>query len=566
MSIAEPTVGEKPLSRQGRIASAGLAAGPIVRLEPRRAAACLRAAATPETERAHLQAALAHAHGDLARLASSTTGKAADILAFQLALIEDDALTAPAYEAIAAGRSAEAGWQGAIGILIADYEQSQQEYFRARAADLRDLEGRVLDGLAGGGARLKLPEQAILVADDLAPSLFLSLPWEGCGIALESGSATSHVAMLARSRNVPMLVGLGPLAVRTGEPALLDATEGYLVVSPDRETERRFRSRRAMLSEARAGEAAVAPRPALTADGEAVEVHINIADPAELDGLDPAICDGIGLVRTELMFHGRDRLPDEAEQAEAYARILAWAKGRPVTIRTLDAGGDKPIPGLTIEGEDNPFLGVRGVRLSLACLDVFRVQLRALLRAAPAGRLKIMIPMVSVPEEMERVRDLLAQARSELAAQGVPHGAAALGMMVEVPAAALALDLFQTDFVSIGSNDLTQYTMAASRDSNALAGLNDAAHPAVQRLVGIVVGKARDMGVPVSLCGDAGADPRVLPHLLAAGLRSVSVPPPRVIEVKRIISSFRRERPRDSRPSLVSRLGRALGVSRTGRG
>lgn len=562
----EPKIAVGPQSRQGRIASGGFAAGPIVRLEPTKRAAATPQSAGPAAERAALVAALAHARHDLADLVSGTTGEASDILSFQLALVEDDVLTDPAFASIGQGEPASSAWQKAVGTLIGDYDAADEEYFRARASDLRDLETRVLDVLSGSTQRPDLPEGAILVADDLAPSLFLSLPWDGRGIALEAGSATSHVAMLARSRSVPMLVGLGPLAVLSGERALLNAAEGYLVLRPDAETERRFNSRHAQLESIRQQDASQAKRPAVTADGERVEVHINIADPAELDNLDPAICDGIGLVRTEFLFHERHGLPGEAEQAEVYARMLRWAKGRPVTIRTLDAGGDKPIPGLTLDGEANPFLGLRGIRLSLAHPEVFRIQLRALLRASTAGQLKIMIPMVSIPEEMERVRALIGEARAELDRGGTRHRAAALGMMVEVPAAAVTLDLFQTDFVSIGSNDLVQYTMAAGRDSDAVAALADAGNPAVLRLVGMVARAASELGIPASLCGEAGADSRVLPLLLAAGLRSVSVAPARVGEVKRVVSSFRRERPRDRRQSLARRLGHALGLGGAGRG
>ncbi len=409
----------------------------------------------PRTSARGSQAALEAARADLATLVAETSGEAADILAFQLALAEDDVLTGPALAATGTGQSAEAAWQTAAGTLIADYEAAEEEYFRARAADLRDLEGRVLDALAGGGARIEMPERAIVLAKDLAPSVFLELDWTDRGIALEAGSPTSHVAMLARARNVPMLVGLGAVAAEAGVMALIDAASGTLVIAPDDLTERRFRTRQAEASAHRESIAALAFEPATTADGERVEVHLNIADPAELASLNPAICDGIGLVRTELLFHDRKGLPGENEQTAIYARILRWAKGRPVTIRTLDAGGDKPIPGLTLEAELNPFLGLRGIRLMLARPDVFRTQLRALLRAAPEGQLKIMIPMVGVPDEMVRVRALIAGVSDELSSTGTPHGTAAIGMMVEVPAAALTLETFDTDFVSIGSNDLT---------------------------------------------------------------------------------------------------------------
>ena len=551
---------------EGRTASEGFAAGAVYRLELPRQSMEPRAAAAPQEERARLEAALASSRAELARLIEQSMGAGADILSFQLALAEDETLTAPALAAIESGATAEFAWQSATGALIADYTGAEEEYFQARASDVRDLEVRVLGALAGGSAAIDLPERAIVVADDLLPSQFLSLDWAGRGIALQAGSPMSHVAMLARSRAVPMVVALGPIAAKTGEPALLDAAGGSLTLSPDELTERRFKARHLDAEARRASSAALTLQPAITADGERVEMHLNIADPAELDPLDPSICDGIGLVRTELLFHDRTTLPGENEQTAVYTRILRWAKGRPVTIRTLDAGGDKPIAGLTREGEGNPFLGLRGVRLTLARPEVFRIQLRALIRAAAEGPLKIMVPMVSVPAEMNRVRALVSAVRSELRAAGVAHGDAALGMMVEVPAAALTLDLFETDFVSIGSNDLVQYTMAAGRDADLPAELSDPANPAVLRLIEQIVGACRARGIPLSLCGDAGGDPKVLPLLLAAGLRSVSVAPSRVGEAKRAVAGFSGTHADQAPIGIARRLGRALGLSDGRRG
>lgn len=527
----------RPVTLTGRPAAPGFAEGPVVRLAARTTSR--RRAGTAAEERATLAAALATARDDLAALAAASEGEAADILEFQIALIEDDALTGPAQEAIAGGAPAERAWADAIGVLVADYEATEDDYFRARAADLRDLAERVAAALAGEGmAEAALPEGAVVVAEDLAPSRFLAADWTGRGIALAAGSATSHVAMLARARGVPMVTGLGPVAAVAGTPALLDGEAGTLVLDPDHSAAAAFAARRATADAAAIGAAAAATTAAVTADGTAVAVLVNVADPAELDRLDPAICDGIGLVRTELLFHDREGLPDEAEQTAVYRRILEWADGRPVTIRTLDAGGDKPIPGYTLDGEKNPFLGLRGVRLSLARTEVFAVQLRALLAAAPAGDLRVMIPMVSVPAEMVQVRALVAEAAAALAARGVPHRLPPIGMMVEVPAAALALDAFDTDFVSIGSNDLTQYTLAAGRDEPSVAALADTAEPAVLRLIAMTVAAADGRGVPVSLCGDAGGDPKLVPALLAAGLRSLSMAPAAVGRVKQTIASL----------------------------
>jgi phosphotransferase system enzyme I (PtsI) len=529
----------RPVILSGRPASPGFAAGPLVvqaeRVHGR------RRAGTPADERAALTAALATAAADLATLAAEASGDAADILEFQIALIEDDALSGPAMDAIKGGTPAERAWSEAIGVLIADYEATEDDYFRARAADLRDLSERVAMALSGEAqAGLSLPEGAVLFATDLAPSRFLAADWSGRGIALSAGSATSHVAMLARARGVPMVTGLGALGAgaRAGVDALLDGEAGTLTLSPDAAATAAFADHRRKGEAAAVHAAAAATGAAVTADGVAIAVHINVADPAELDRLDPAICDGIGLVRTELLFHARDGLPDEAEQTAVYRRILAWAAGRPVTIRSLDAGGDKPIPGYTLDGETNPFLGLRGVRLSLARPEVFAVQLRALLAAATDGDLKVMIPMVSVPAEMARVRAAVAEAAAALSARGVPYRVPPIGMMVEVPAAALALDAFDTDFVSIGSNDLTQYTLAAGRDEPSVAALADTAEPAVLRLIAMTVAAANARAIPVSLCGDAGGDPRLVPLLLAAGLRSLSMAPSAVGRVKQTIAGL----------------------------
>jgi phosphotransferase system enzyme I (PtsI) len=241
------------------------------------------------------------------------------------------------------------------------------------------------------------------------------------------------------------------------------------------------------------------------------------------------------------LFPGDGRLPDEEAQFGLYRRIVAWAAGRPVTFRTLDAGGDKPIAGLTIPGESNPFLGLRGLRLSLSRADVFEVQLRALCRAAAAGPVKIMLPMVSVPSELEAARVHLDRAISDLAAAGKDHVRPPLGIMVEVPSVALTPERFQADFFSIGSNDLTQYVLAAARDLDSVAALASAADPAVLRLIREMAGHGRNVGRQVSLCGDAAADPILVPALLEAGLRALSVAPGAVGPVKAAIAACRLE-------------------------
>jgi len=496
----------------------------------------------PALEASALQAALAAAVGDLRRLVNGSGGPAAEIVGFQIAFLEDAALAERAFAAIAGGEPAHEAWLASMSAEAGAYESSDDDYFRARVSDVRDIRDRVLAHLTGGIADTRVPAGAIVAAVDLPPSLFLAIDWSrGGALALTGGSTTSHVAMLARARGVPALVGLGvPVGELRGQ-ALLCASRGLLILDPGPEELAAFeRDVRAEAAEREAA-AEVVTAQAATRDGTLIRVSINVAAEEELDSIDPAICDGIGLVRTEFLFHGRERLPSEEIQYACYRRIAEWAQGRRVTIRTLDAGGDKPIPGLTLDRERNPFLGMRGLRLSLAAPDIFRHQLRALARAAVHGDVKVMLPMVTMPHELERARAMLDDEVAALRAAGVAVRRPALGIMIEVPAAAIAADMFEAaEFFSIGSNDLTQYVAAAGRDSSApaVADLADPTQPAVLRLIHHVVDVAAARGVEASLCGDAGGDPAAIPLLLAAGLRSLSVAPAMVGRAKLTIAGI----------------------------
>jgi phosphotransferase system enzyme I (PtsI) len=487
-----------------------------------------------------LDEALAEAVRQLKALCQATTDDNAQaLLEFQIEFLGDPVLLEPAQAALAEGLGAADAWRRAIDEQIEDFAAAEDDYFRHRVGDLQDMRTRVLAALGGAelGA-LALPADGILLADDLAPSRFLATDWQPRqAVLLRGGSPTAHVALLARSRGVAMVVGLGVAPIEAGEWAIVDGHSGTVELAPDAAQRQQFEQRRRQADDQRQRDALAAWQTARTAAGERVQVMINVATLAELESVDPAVCDGIGLVRTELMFS--DGPPDETTQLDFYRRLQAWAGGRPVVVRTLDAGGDKPMPGVTVDGEANPFLGVRGVRLSLSAPEVFKVQLRALLRAAPAGGLRIMLPMVTTMHEVDRVRQLLTQAADELRREGLPFAMAPLGIMVEVPAVALALGRFEVDFASIGSNDLLQYTMAAARDNPAVAPLTDAAHPGFEALLRLVVQGAAVRNMPLSLCGDLASRPDQVPRLLAAGLRSLSMPASAVGAVKSVISSWR---------------------------
>jgi phosphotransferase system enzyme I (PtsI) len=521
---------------EGRSAAPGIALGPLVRLAPARHDA--RPNRSPAEERQALVDALAASQADLTVLAREVGDADADaeaILSFQIALLEDDNLAAPGFARIAGGEVASRAWSAAVDAEIASYDEADDAYFRARASDLRDLRDRVLRHLAGEADQI-VPSGVIVAAEDMPPSMFLATDWRDGGLVLRRGSPSSHVAILARSRGVPTIVGVDVDHLENGSDAVLDADAGLLIVDPDAATRATYCQRRAEQTALRQAVAAFSG-PALTASGERVRVMINVTGLAELSGLDPADVDGIGLMRTEFLFQGRDKLPSEEEQYQIYRRMVEWAAGRPVTIRTLDAGGDKPIAGLTQSGDLNPFLGVRGVRLSLRRLDVFRAQLRALARAAVAGNLKVMIPMVTVPEELDRCRALFEQTLEDLRREGREAQMPPLGMMVEVPAAALTIEDFNADFFSIGSNDLIQYVAAASRDEPQLA---DLARPsrAVFGLIRHVVDHADRSGRETSLCGDLAGDPGQVAALLDQGLRIFSVAPGALGPVRAAIARY----------------------------
>lgn len=521
-----------PLRLTGTPASQGYAEGPIFCLKTH--AGSYRRKASAEAEAQALTDAITAASTRLVELIAGSSGDAADMLEFQLAMLSDDTLAGAALEAIRAGQPADTAWSEAMAREIAGYEAADDEYFRARSADLKDIRQQVLDALTSANG-IAVPPGAILFGEDIAPTRFLATDWSrGGGIALTKGSSASHVAMLARARGVPMVVGLTPSASDLTGLALLDAEQGGIVLNPAHGDIEGFRrSSEAYGVRRRLAEDAVG-KPAMTANGVRVRTMVNVADPSDVQRIDVSTCDGVGLMRTEFLFG--ETLPDEETQYRAYRTVLEWASGRSVTIRTVDAGGDKPVLGFTVE-ESNPFLGLRGIRLSLARPDVFRIQIRALLRAAVHGDLKVMFPMIAVPGEYARAVTLFAEEAATLAAAGISHRMPPLGIMVEVPSVAIAPELFaDASFFSIGSNDLTQYVMAAARDNTAVAALNSVKNPAVLRLVASVAAFGREHGIPVSLCGDAGGDPTAIPALLEAGLRDLSVAPAQLALAKAAIT------------------------------
>ena len=526
--------GAAALAYRGRTASIGFAHGPFVRVDADTGGE--RVAGSLVEEALALRKAIDTASGQIAELAAIAGGEAAQILEFQVALLEDEDFIEEIFAAIGEGDAADVAWRSALDAQIADYNSAEDEYLKARSSDLADLRDRVIMILRGGGGQaVRIPGGAVVCADDLPPSRFLEIDWSGGGgLALLRGSPTSHVAMLARARGIPMVVQLGAVP-ELGATALLDGEGATLELDPNSEQLRLFEKRREIHRKSRASARAILRRPTALWRGERIKLFINIQHVDDLAHADGQYADGIGLMRTEFLLTERGGLPDEEAQFAAYDAVLRWAGQRPVTIRTFDAGGDKPVPGFTLDGEANPFLGIRGLRLCLARPEIFAVQLRALARAAVRGNLKVMFPMVTSADELEAGRKLFADIVQRLQADGIAAMLPELGIMVEVPAAALAVSSFKASFFSIGSNDLAQYVLACDRSNGALAPLMDPLHPAVLELIARTAEHGRRAGVSVSLCGDMASDPRCLPALLNCGLRELSVTTSALAQIKQTI-------------------------------
>lgn len=517
----------------GRAAAAGHASGRI-HVGMGASVGSLRPAA------ADLPEALSIALDELRRLQSKSIAEAADILQFQIELLEDPALTAAAFVAIDGGAAPAKAFDAAMSEHLKVYDSASDEYLRERASDVRDLRDRVLRVLHGETSATAFAprEDCLLLLDELTPSGFLELDRLHIkGVATRRGSPTSHVAMLARAQGIPLIVGLPGIEPRLhGREALLDGDSGVLLLEPDAGTLAAYRIRSAAGAERLRKDRESAAFPAATRAGDPVRIYLNVD---RLDGLakSPASWfDGIGLARTELLLDAARGLADEQAQIECYRPLFSWCDGRPVTIRLLDAGGDKPIPGLTLAGESNPFLGMRGVRLLVRRLELLHTQLRAIVRAAESRPTRILVPMVTVPDELATVRAALNAVLAELSA---PPGAFQLGIMVETPAAALMIERFgDADFFSIGTNDLLQYVAASSRDCAELDHLLCPATAPMLELVRRVAAHGRRTGREVSVCGDAAFAPDGVAALLAQGVRALSVPGSHAPQVKSVIRTW----------------------------
>ena len=477
----------------------------------------------------------------------------ARIFDVQLAMLEDEQIKDQTVTRIRQELSpAESAFSSTMAGHKRTFEKIENEYLRARVGDVRDIEHQVLVRLAGGelGGLQSIRANTIVVARDLLPSEAVQLGRRLIkGLVTEQGAATSHTSIIARSLGLPTVVGAQTAcsAIASGDNLVVDADEGVVHVRPKLDTLRYYKT---ALRRQRQRERDLRLRrdlPAVTLDGTEITLMANVDLPQEIEAAIDNGARGVGMFRTEFLYLGY-RLPTEADQLNAYRQIAEAVAPLPAVIRTLDLGGDRLTHVLDTAHEANPFLGWRGIRICLDNLDLFKTQLRALLRAGVHGDVQILLPMVSDVEEIRRARDVIEETKAELRREGTPFGEACkVGIMIEVPSAAILVAQMaaEVDFLSLGTNDLTQYTLAVDRGSAKVAQLYDPLHPAVLRLIKAVADTGLRAGIPTSICGEMAGDPKAVLLLLGLGIRILSLSPGLIPEVKEVVRVLELDHARD---------------------
>jgi len=526
----------------GKGASAGIAAGvlKIIRRKPPELSG--ETCTDVPAEIARLHAAAAQAEDELTALYDEAVRKVgkreAAIFDIHKMMLSDEDFIAEAENFIRNEHNTAKTAVQRAGAALADiFSGMEDAYMNARAADIRAVAERVADILAGGSTAIAVTRPSVIAAYDLTPAETVMLDRTMVlGFVTEGGSTMSHTAILARTMDIPAVVDAGRIPDEfDGCPVVLDGSEGVLYVEPDEGTESRYREAMQKAEDERRRLERFRGKTCVQSDGTRVMVTANVGSLEDIDEALRCDAEGIGLFRSEFLFMGRTNPPTEEEQYEIYRQAARKTDGRECVIRTLDAGADKHIPYLTGDmRETNPALGLRAVRLCLRRPELLRTQFRALYRAALFGNVSAMIPMIVLPEEIRQVREIARSAQESLQAENVPFGKMRVGIMIETPSAALLADQLapMTDFFSIGTNDLTQYTLAADRENAAVADLAHGLPESVRRLIRTACAAARREGIPVSVCGELGADVSETKFFVDAGVTKFSVAPSAVLRVR----------------------------------
>ncbi|MDN5362342.1 MAG: phosphoenolpyruvate-protein phosphotransferase system enzyme [Moorella sp. (in: firmicutes)] len=550
---------------KGIAAAPGIGIGPVYLLELKSGeeetgnSQLLHGPEEIQAELTRLEEALGRAKRDLEELADKTrrdiSEAEAGIFKAHILMLSDPTFLTGIKEKIQVEKKNAARAVEEVADAIAgSFAALDDDLFRERAADIRDVAGRLVAKLtATMRPAREAPPGAIIFAGELTPSQTADFSGNTvAGIATETGGTTSHTAIVARALGIPAVLGVRGLLdqARAGDTAIIDGSSGVVYLNPGSELLEEYKKKKVALEASRLNIKCTGP--ARTRDGRQIELVANIRNAAEVKIAREYGAGGVGLFRTEFLFMNREEPPGEEEQFQAYQEVVAAFQGQPVVVRTLDVGGDKPLPYLNLGHEENPFLGLRGLRLCLTRQELFKTQLKALLRAALYGNLKIMFPMVTALEEIREAKKIMAEARLELETSGLAVNRVETGMMIEVPAAALMADALarEVDFFSLGTNDLAQYTLAVDRGNERVAGMYDACHPAVLRLIDMTVVAAHRYGKWVGLCGELGGEVKTAPLLVGLGLDEISMSPVFIPSMKEAIGKISYQEGRE----LVRRL------------
>lgn len=549
---------------QGKGVSEGLAMAQIHLFTPKLPEISRQPAADAEAEVAKLEATLAAAEEELRGLYETAKEKMgeqeAEIFDAHLTILGDEySVREPIIQRIREQKqNAAAAITDQFDELAQMFRSLGDELMAERAADAEDLKQQLLRICLGCGRQdlSVLPGDVIVLAEELTPSDTVRMDTAHVkGIATRLGGATAHSAIIARTLGIPAAAGIDGWQTEAlnGHMAILDGADGTLTVDPTDEETACYQSRKAQADcEAQALEA-FRTCPSQTKDGAALEICANIGTPQEAQQAMKYGADGVGLFRSEFLFMDRDALPTEDEQFESYRTAAQTMAGKPLIIRTLDVGGDKKLPTLELPHEDNPFLGFRAIRMTLSHPEIFRPQLRAILRAAAYGDVRVMFPMIGSMDQLREAKALLREQEQTLQAEGVPTGPVKVGMMVEIPAAAVLAEEFakEVDFFSIGTNDLTQYTLAVERGNAAVAHLYAPEHPAVLRLIAMTAQAAAERHIPCGMCGEAAGDPKLAPAFVGMGVNELSMSPRRVPAVRKLLSGLTMDECRQAAEKLL---------------
>ena len=507
----------------------------------------------PEAEKARYNEALAkfieQTNMQIERMKQSVGEEAAAIMGAHIEFAEDEGIKDMVNGSIDSGMCAEQAVSEAYDMYFNMFSNMDDELFRERAADVADVKTGLLADLLGKQVvdLSSLPENSIVVVEELTPSMTADIDKENvAGIVTETGGRTSHSAIIARALEIPAVLSVADATknIKSGEMVIVDGTLGKVINNPEDDVLEAYRAKAKSYAEEKAALEAYRGKETVTGDGEKVLLVANIGNPDDANVAAEHDAEGVGLFRSEFLFMDAKELPTEDEQFAAYQKVALRMKDEPVIIRTLDVGGDKEIPYLNLKHEDNPFMGFRAVRYCLNNPEQYKVQLTALLRASAFGDVKIMLPLVTTLDEVRQAKALVEECKKELDERGVAYNKdIEVGTMIETPAASLIADDLaeECDFFSIGTNDLIGYTMCADRGNDRVSYLYTVYQPAVLRSLKRIIESGREKGIMVGMCGEAAADPLLIPVLLSFGLNEFSVSAPSILRTRKIISEWTKE-------------------------